>query len=110
MSLMLQILPHCELGIDAGGLKGDADLPADVVGTPGQIETEHRGTPRLNWQECAQDAEESRLAAAVWPQETEDRSRFDREIDAIERQAFAIAMREAADFNRGRHGSRKFQG
>ena len=49
--------------------------------------------------ERRKDAEESRLAAPIGPEQAEDLRRLDGEAQVVERQPVAVTMREAVELN-----------
>ncbi len=100
MALVLQVLGHGQLEVQAPGLKDDAGLLARPVRFPGDIEALDPGHSATGHHQRRKNAEERRLAAAIGTQQAEDLCRLDGKAQVVERQAIAVVMGEAVEFNR----------
>src|SRR5206468_1860186 len=68
-------------------------------GVPDHVEPDHARGARVGAQERRQDADERRLAGAVWPEQAEHGPAAHVEIDALERLNVAVGLRQAPNGN-----------
>ena len=99
MALVLQVLGHRQLEVQAPGLKDDTGLLPRLVRFPGDIEALDLGGPAAGHHQRRKDAEKSCLAAAIGTQQSEDLRRLDGKAQVVERQAVSIVMGEAVELD-----------
>ena len=104
-SLQLEQFPSGRLIVKGGCLEGHTHLAPDCVGFLDDIVTGHGGVPCCGNKERAQDADQSRLPGAIWPQEPIDHSSLDRQVEAGEGPGRAEATLESFDLDRRGPGS-----
>ena len=99
--MLPEILCHGELAIEAGGLKDDADPPADRACLPRDVEPKDLDRAGLHGNQRREQAKERRLAAAVGADNGEDLACIDRQVQAGEGHAVAVAMPDLRDADSG---------
>ena len=99
MSLVLQVLGDGQLEVQAPGLKDDAGLLPCPVRFPGHIEALNPGHSASRHHQRRKDAEERGLAAAIGTQQAEDLRRLHGKAQVVERQAIAVVMGKAIEFD-----------
>ena len=98
---MAEVFGGRELFVETRGLEDDADLTADGFAPGLQIQSENGDVPISHGEKGGKDAEEGCFAAAVGPEESEDFSGVDGEVEVVEGDALAVGMREVFDLNDG---------
>src|SRR5580700_3047523 len=101
MSLMPKIFVGGELGVDALCLKHHADTPAQGPGLAHGIEAGDRRAAGSGHHERRENAKQSRLAAAIWPEQSEEFRRANVERNPVERGAVLVTMHQVAHANDG---------
>ena len=101
MSLMPQVFAGGEFGIDALGLKDDADVAAEGSGLVNGVEAGDGCAARSGDHQCGQNPEKRGLAAAVRTKQTEKLGGQDIKRNTIERAAVGVTVNQVADLNDG---------
>jgi hypothetical protein len=83
-ALEAQVLAPCRLRIDRDPLADRTDDSPHLLGMAQDVDPRDFGVPSVGAGERGQDPDRRRLAGAVRAEEPEDRSRLDREPDAID--------------------------
>ena len=96
---MPEVFVGGEFGVDALGLEYDTDLTADGARIVSGIAAHDLGATGRGDHQSRQDAEKSRLSAAVGPEESEEFGRADVEGDAVERGSTFVAMDQILNGN-----------
>src|SRR5687767_3451606 len=98
-----EVVPGGLALVQPGLLGEDADRRADLRILPTQAETcDIRGAGRRA-DECAQEAQRRRLAGSVRTEETEDLALADLEVESIDGDEIAEALRELLGTDHGLH-------
>jgi len=105
-----QVLVHAQLEVAGHGLRDDADRFAHAVGLRHDVEAVDAGAARGRQQQGRQHPDERRFAGTVWPEQTENLTRFDGEADTVHRGKRAEALDDLstsmADISVTRRGAR----
>jgi hypothetical protein len=99
MSLMPEIFVGRELGIDALGLKDDANVAAQRTGLANGVKPGDHSAAGSRNHERGKNAEESSFTAAIRAEQTEKFSWANFKRDAVQSGAVMIAMHEVANGN-----------
>ena len=97
----LEVLASGEVFVDRGVLTGEADRLANPFGVAGHVDPEDARSPRVGKKDGREDADGSRLAGAVGPEQSEHGARGYREVDAGQRLDRAELLRDAFDEDGG---------
>ena len=97
----LEVLASGEVFVDRGVLTGEPDRLANPFGVAGDVDPEHAGTARVGQQDRREDADGSRLAGPVGPEQSEHGARGYREVDAGQGLDPAEPLRDAFDEDGG---------
>jgi len=101
MPLMPKILIGSELGVDTLCLKHHADAPAQGSGLAHGIEAGDGRAPGSRHHERRENAKQCRLAAAIWPEQSEEFGGANVERNPLERGAVLVTMHQVAHANDG---------
>src|SRR5262249_48141592 len=94
-----QVLEHRKLAVEAEALRDVADAGLQLGHVGGEIVAEDPRLARLHLEAPCDGPEERRLPRPVRPDDAEDLALVDREIDAPQRGALAVALLEAAQLD-----------
>src|SRR2546423_5594110 len=101
---MNEIFHHGQFGIEARILEDHAEARANALGFPREIVAEHARSALAGPTQRREDLEQSRLAAAVGAEQSEDLAALDGKADSPQRFALAVAVTEVGDLDRRGHG------
>jgi hypothetical protein len=96
MPLVREVLQDAKLPIEAGPLKDDTNVPADLVTFEHNVIAGDQSYTGFRPQQCREDAKKRGLAAAVWTQKGEQRAGADLKRDIFQRAARGVIVRKAA--------------
>ena len=105
MSLMPEILIGGQFRIDALGLENDADLAAKAGGILRRVAAHNESAPAGGNHQRGKNAEERRLTAAVWTEQSEQFCGTNIEGNAIQSRAGLVFVDEVLNGNDWRHRS-----
>ena len=94
-----QVLHHRKLAVQAEALRHVADASLQLGHVGGEVVAENAGLGGMHLEEPRDRPEEGRLPGPVRTDDAEDLALVDREIDAAERGAPAVALLEAAELD-----------
>ena len=97
----LEVLPPGEDLVDGGELSGEPEQLANDRGLVHHVMPEDLGAPRVRSEQGREDANERGLPGSVRPEQSEDRSLRDVEVDTRERKRRAEALGHALDVDGG---------
>ena len=98
-----EVLAAREVGVDRGELTGHPDHPPDRVGLLRDVVAEDARDPGVGLEHGGEDPDRGGLARAVGPQQAEDRTGRDLEVDPVQREHLAEALGEPLDLDRAGH-------
>ena len=98
-----EVLPPGEVGVDRRELTGHPDHPPDRVGLLSDVVAEDARGSGVGLEHGGEDPDRGGLARAVGPQQAEDRTGRDLEVDPVQREHLAEALGETLDLDRAGH-------
>ena len=96
----IQVFPDAQILPKAEPLRHVADVLLDFLALADHVEAEACAAARIRAQEAAEHADEGRLAAAVWPEESEDLAGADLQRDVVHDGRGTEALRHSAHVDR----------
>ena len=103
-AVVIDVLDHRELLVDARRLKHDAELRRIASCSNAQVEAQDVHLALLQRNQRREHAEERRLAAAVGAEEREDFARGDGQRQIVDRLVLAVAVGQVGNLDGGRVG------